>query len=144
MDGIIKAMIGVCNPFDLLILSKFIEDRFSGIISRTLGAGIIKVFKERIPELRGLEKTIGPLEIFANRAKTVRDFDTAVTAKTYGYDSVKNYYRKASCVLSLNTIKIPCFFLSAIDDIVVRYFYIKIINIALKYSRMKKPYQIQI
>jgi len=122
MEGIINAMIGICNPFDLFMLDKILEEHLFGLVPRKMGTNVIEIFKEHFSELRAWEKYVGPLEACAERLKTVRDFDTAFTIKIYGYDTVQNYYRKASCVVSLNTIKIPCFFLSASDDMVVRYF----------------------
>jgi len=104
------------------MLDKILESYWFGIVPRKMGGNLIEVFKERIPELRAWEQYVGPLEVCAERLKTLRDFDTAFTIKIYGYDTVQNYYRKASCVISLNSITTPCFFLSTTDDMVVRYF----------------------
>ena len=52
----------------------------------------------------------------ALRARTIRDFDDAITRISFGWDSVDNYYAGSSSSLSIPNVKIPCLVIQAEDD----------------------------
>lgn len=52
----------------------------------------------------------------ALKAKTVRDFDSAVTAPQFGFPNVLEYYQSATTNGNIHKFSIPVFALSAADD----------------------------
>lgn len=51
------------------------------------------------------------------KASSIREFDEAFTAKTFGFPSHKEYYTESSLVLKpLEKIQIPMLYLNARDD----------------------------
>ncbi|HET9024465.1 MAG TPA: alpha/beta hydrolase, partial [Burkholderiaceae bacterium] len=54
----------------------------------------------------------GPLRA----ARTLTDFDDAVTAPVHGFDSAVDYYSRSSSLHFLGTIRTPTLLLSARDD----------------------------
>lgn len=52
----------------------------------------------------------------ALKAKTVREFDAAVTAPQFGFASVDEYYQSATTSGNIHKFSIPVFALSACDD----------------------------
>ena len=50
------------------------------------------------------------------RARGIRDFDAAVTAPLFGYESAEDYYRQCSSGPQLHAIRRPTFILTAEDD----------------------------
>jgi predicted alpha/beta-fold hydrolase len=116
----VKGAIGLCNPFDLFYLKRYVEKFMFGLFHKIFGKHMLKVLYEHINELRPLEKDIGPLEEVAKKVKTVTDFDRYITSRTYGYGTAHNYYRKGSSVLVICDITIPVLFINSLDDPVVR------------------------
>jgi predicted alpha/beta-fold hydrolase len=55
------------------------------------------------------------------QVKTLRDFDTLVTAPLNGYDSATHYYTSASAADDLDRIQVPTLLIHAEDDPVVPY-----------------------
>lgn len=51
------------------------------------------------------------------------DFDDKITSRLFGYDSVHDYYHKSCCNHKLVDIKVPTFFINALDDPVVGEFF---------------------
>lgn len=54
-----------------------------------------------------------------NNTPSILNFDDKITAPVFGYKDGEDYYRKASCVHRLPSIKIPTVFLSTLDDPIV-------------------------
>ena len=50
---------------------------------------------------------------------SVVNFDELFTAPIFGYDSQDDYYRKAACYHRIPNIRVPTFFMNAIDDPIV-------------------------
>ncbi|MNT14760.1 putative hydrolase [compost metagenome] len=51
-----------------------------------------------------------------DRVKTLRDFDTLITAPLNGYDSAEHYYTEASAADALDRIAVPTLLVHAEDD----------------------------
>ncbi|RUP36175.1 LOW QUALITY PROTEIN: hypothetical protein BC936DRAFT_138482 [Jimgerdemannia flammicorona] len=49
-------------------------------------------------------------------ARTLREFDTAVTRVVFGYDTVNDYYRDASSSRFITRVRVPLLCLNAVDD----------------------------
>ena len=50
---------------------------------------------------------------------TIYDFDEEVIAPLSGYSGRDEYYDAVSCGNNINKIRIPCFFLNALDDPII-------------------------
>lgn len=101
----------------MFTLGRHISKYLGGYYQRQLGFYLRNLMMKHAKELRPLEKKIGcTIEEINKKVKTSRDFDKYMTAPSFGYLTVDDYYRKASSVLKLGSIKIPTFFLAALDD----------------------------
>lgn len=111
LPGEVRAAAAVSVPFDLERGSRFIERGFgrvyTGHFLRTLRA------KAR----RKLACDPGLFDPVAlERARTLFDFDDAVTAPVHGFESASDYYRRSSSQRFLPFIRRPTLLLSAYDD----------------------------
>jgi predicted alpha/beta-fold hydrolase len=59
------------------------------------------------------------LEETIKLAKTLLIWDDILTARTFGYGNIENYYNKASCYHNLPHIRIPTMLLMAKDDPII-------------------------
>ncbi len=50
------------------------------------------------------------------RARSIYEFDDAVTAPVHGFASAHDYYMKSSAIGWIGQIRLPTFLLSAVDD----------------------------
>lgn len=72
---------------------------------------------KHVEELRPLEKRLGrSIEEVNKEVKTYHDFDKFMTAPSFGYLTVDDYYRKGSSILNIDGIRIPTLFISPLDD----------------------------
>jgi uncharacterized protein len=107
----VRAAAAVSVPFDLERGARFIERGFARVYTkhflRTLRA------KARIK----LEREPGLFDPDAlERARTLFDFDDAVTAPVHGFADATDYYRRSSSLGFLSAIRRPTLLLSAYDD----------------------------
>ena len=107
----VRAAAVVSVPFDLERGARFIERGFARVYTkhflRTLRA------KARIK----LEHDPGLFDSVAlERARTLFDFDDAVTAPVHGFAGATDYYRRSSSLGFLSSIRRPTLLLSAYDD----------------------------
>lgn len=98
-------------PYDLARGARFISQGFSRVYERhfirTLRAkGFAKL--ARIPGLFD--------RAALERARTIWDFDEAVTAPVHGFSDAADYYERSSSVHFLRAIRVPTLLLSAYDD----------------------------
>jgi len=107
----VRAAAAVSVPFDLERGARFIERGFARVYTkhflRTLRAKA-RIKLEHDPGLfdaRSLE-----------RARTLFDFDDAVTAPVHGFADAADYYRRSSSMGFLSAIRRPTLLLSAYDD----------------------------
>jgi predicted alpha/beta-fold hydrolase len=107
----VRAAAAVSVPFDLERGARHIERGFARVYTkhflRTLRA------KARIK----LDREPGLFDAAAlERARTLFDFDDAVTAPVHGFDGASDYYRRSSSLQFLASIRRPTLLLSAYDD----------------------------
>jgi len=107
----VRSAAAVSVPFDLERGSRFIERGFARVYTRhflrTLRA------KARVK----LEHDPGLFDANAlERARTLFDFDDAVTAPVHGFRGAADYYRRSSSLSFLSSIRRPTLLLSAFDD----------------------------
>lgn len=105
------AAIGV--PFDLASCARSIDDKnlwatiYRGVFLRTLKAKALKKAR-RFPEK--LDSKI------ISAVREIRDFDTAVTARIYGYRDSADYYANAASLPALPQIRVPTLLIYSKDD----------------------------
>lgn len=119
-EALVKGVIGICNPFDLLHLEQYAKKFAFGMFHKVFGDHMKHVMEEHLTALRPLEKEIGPLEKVLGKINSLTDYDNYITSKTHGYSTAQDCYRKTSSVLVLNEITTPTLFVNSLDDPVVK------------------------
>ncbi len=98
-------------PFDLERGARFISKGFSRIYDRHF---------LRTLRVKALEKLARYPRLFQRaaleRARSIYDFDDAVTAPVHGFADAHDYYARSSSLGWLDRIRVPTFLLSALDD----------------------------
>jgi len=107
----VRAAAAVSVPYDLERGARHIERGFARVYTRhflrTLRA------KARIK----LVRNPGLFDAMAlDRARTLFEFDDAVTAPVHGFDGASDYYQRSSSLGFLASIRCPTLLLSAYDD----------------------------
>lgn len=107
----LRAAAAISVPFDLERGARFIATGFSRVYDRhflrTLRPKAMAKL-ERFPDLFDRSKLA--------RAESIYDFDDAVTAPVHGFADAHDYYSRSSSLGWINTIRLPTFLLSAVDD----------------------------
>lgn len=110
----LTAAAALCNPFDLNACDVALESGFFGTIySRAMAKNMRKLFAPHENLFAGLPKYNPEL---VRKAKTVRDFDEAVTAVTFGFPSVDAYYEYSGSKNKIQDVAIPLMAVQALDD----------------------------
>jgi hypothetical protein len=111
VDRRIRAAAAVSTPFDLEAGSRFLSRGFARVYDRSF-----------LESLR--RKALAKLSRYPNlfdrasleRARTVYEFDDAVTGPVHGFASAHDYYEKSSSLRFLSAIRVPTLLLSSADD----------------------------
>lgn len=107
----LRAAVAVSVPFDLERGSRKIERGFARVYTRHF---------LRTLRLKALAKLAQDPGVFdaepLHAARTLFDFDDAVTAPLHGFADASDYYRRSSSLGFLERIRIPTLLLSARDD----------------------------
>jgi predicted alpha/beta-fold hydrolase len=107
----VRAAAAVSVPFDLERGSRFIERGFS----RVYGRHFLRTLRAKARTK--LERDPGLFDATAlERARTVFEFDDAVTAPIHGFADAADYYRRSSSLRFVSSIRRPTLLLSAYDD----------------------------
>lgn len=110
-DGL-RAAVAVSVPFDLAASARKLESDLTGrmyagfflrSLRRSIRAKVARYAHEY--DLEGLEA-----------ARTLRDFDDAITAPVHGFENAEDYYRRCSSERFLPGIRVPTLLLQAEDD----------------------------
>ena len=108
----------ISSPLDLLSCSECIDKPRNFLYQKWL----IKRLKRQVLDSEVLNKDIFSKEIIFDKLKeikTIREFDEEITAPSWGYKSVDDYYLKASPIIQIKTSseKLPLsLFIHAKDD----------------------------
>ncbi|KAJ3109959.1 hypothetical protein HDU96_007038 [Phlyctochytrium bullatum] len=116
------ACVPVANPFDLLQGSHALHSSWIGreIYSYKMTQGLINMFQRHQHMLHtGPQSPFDPHEVAT--AKSLTEFDDAVTRRAFGFRTVHEYYRMGSSAQYVPDIRIPTLFLSALDDPIASY-----------------------
>jgi uncharacterized protein len=111
VDKRIRAAAAVSVPFDLEAGSRYISRGFARVYDRSFlrslkRKALLKL--GRYPDLFDRVKL--------DRARTVYDFDDAVTGPVHGFADAHDYYEKSSSLRFLADVRVPTLLLSAADD----------------------------
>eukprot|EP00850_Spirogloea_muscicola_P019087 SM000183S03981 [mRNA] locus=s183:226330:229488:+ [translate_table: standard] len=110
----LSGAVSLCNPFDLVKADEDFHRGFNKVYNGSLAKQLRKIFKKHAH----LFKDVGGefnIQLAAN-AKTVRQFDDALTRVSFGYKSVDDYYSDASSSRSIEDVQIPLLCIQAEDD----------------------------
>lgn len=113
----IKSGIVVSCPWDLLLCWYVLHSSWMGnhVYVRKMGANLCRLAENNAEVMQQSPLWIEQFKKMSS-ISTVRDFDETFTAPLHGFDSALDYYRSASAVNRLRSIRVPTLVLSAQDD----------------------------
>lgn len=103
----------VSVPFDLGVCARMMDEA-SGWTGFYRWRFLRTLKKKSIAKCQVMEHHLDPARI--KQAKGIEEFDDAVTAPLYGYDSAKHYYADCSSGPRLKDIRRPTLIITAMDD----------------------------
>ena len=110
----VSGAVAMCNPFDLNACDDALQEGFFGTVySRSMAGNMRKLFAPHAHLFAGLPNYDRRL---VESARTVRDFDEAVTRVTFGFPSVDAYYDASSSRRLIGNVKVPLLVVQAKDD----------------------------
>jgi hypothetical protein len=107
----VAAAATISVPYDLERGARFISAGFSRIYDRHFLRTLRRKALEKLERYPGLFDRAA-----LERARTLEEFDDAVTAPVHGFANAHDYYERSSALHWLNGIAVPTLLLSAYDD----------------------------
>ena len=108
---LVSRAVAISTPYDLALGSRHLERGFS----RAYGAHFLATLREKAREKH--VRFPGRLRWDAVlAARTLREFDDAVTAPVHGFQDAADYYARSSSINFLAGIRVPTLLMSAADD----------------------------
>lgn len=108
----LAAAVAVSVPFDLHRAARRLERGFSrlyqSVLLRSLRRSVARKFRHRACPFALNE---------ALQTRSLREFDTKVTAPLHGFADADDYYTRSSCAQYLRGIRVPTLILHALDDV---------------------------
>ena len=107
----VRAAAAVSVPFDLEMGCQNLQRGFARVYDRHFLRSLREKARRKLeqhPRLFDAAKL--------EAAKTIEDFDDAVTGPVHGFDGSHDYYRRSSSISFLGRIRVPTLLLSAEDD----------------------------
>ena len=112
-DTPVNAAVSLCNPFDLTFCDRALKKGFARVYDSNLAKSIARIFQAN----EAVFRTKDDIDVDAALAsKTIRDFDAAVTAPTFGWPSVDAYYEGSASSNAIPGIRVPTLCIQADDD----------------------------
>ncbi|MBL8482643.1 MAG: hydrolase [Rhodocyclaceae bacterium] len=109
--AVISAAAAVCAPLDLALCGRALERGFARVYTRHF----LRSLKPRA--LAKLQRWPGSVNAAAvHKARTLYEFDDAVTAPLHGYHGAQDYWTRASAKHVLGQIALPTLILHARND----------------------------
>ncbi|MGH7717352.1 MAG: hydrolase [Gemmatimonadaceae bacterium] len=107
----LRGAVAISVPFDLARSTRHIDQGFG----RVYQAHFLRSLKRKAHEKR--RRFPDALSAYAiDRARTLYQFDDAVTAPIHGFRDADDYYERSSSIRWLERIRLPTLLLSAADD----------------------------
>jgi uncharacterized protein len=107
----VRAAAAVSVPFDLEMGCKNLQRGFARVYDRHFLKSLREKARRKLEQHPGLFDS-ARLEA----ARTIEDFDDAVTGPVHGFDGSHDYYRRSSSISFLGRLRVPTLLLSAEDD----------------------------
>lgn len=111
VPGRVAGAAAVSVPFDLARASRHIDRGFARVYQRHFLRSLRRKALAKLDRYPGLLSR-GRVQA----ARTLYDFDDAVTAPVHGFADAADYYARSSSVHFLSRIRVPTLLLSAVDD----------------------------
>jgi len=109
----IKAAAALCVPFDLALCARTLDA--AGFWARLYRSRFLLTLKRKA--LEKLRKFPGAAdEARVRRARTLVEFDDALTARLHGFEGSDDYYAQSSSGQFVERVRVPLLLLSAADD----------------------------
>ena len=107
----LRAAVAISVPFDLARSTRHIDRGFS----RVYQAHFLRSLKRKAHEKRRrFPDAISASAV--DRARTLYEYDDAVTAPVHGFWDADDYYERSSSIRWIERIRLPTLLLSAVDD----------------------------
>lgn len=117
-DCIIEAAAALCNPFDLTVSDKNFQKGFNRLYDFNVAHSLRRIYKNHhhlfVDAAAKGVKAFQPDR--ALKAKTIREFDDAITRISFGWHSVDEYYANSSSSLSIPDVRVPLLVIQAEND----------------------------
>ncbi|MEO6527134.1 MAG: alpha/beta fold hydrolase [Gemmatimonadaceae bacterium] len=107
----VRGAVAISVPFDLERGSRFIERGFARVYTRHF----LRTLRAKAQAKLDRDPGLFDAQALA-RARTLFDFDDAVTAPVHGFRDAHDYYDRSSSLGFLTSIRCPTLLLSAFDD----------------------------
>ena len=107
----IRGAAAVSVPFDLEKGARFISEGFSRVYDRHF---LRTLRRKALAKLEQYPELFNPADL--EQARSIYEFDNAVTAPVHGFESAHDYYTRSSSLGFLERVRIPTLLLSAVDD----------------------------
>ena len=107
----VRGAVAVSVPFDLARGARRIQQGFSRVYQRSFLRSLRRKAEQkrlRYPDLYDPERLAA--------ARTLEDFDDAVTAPLHGFRDVDDYYTRSSALRFVAGVRVPTLLLSSLDD----------------------------
>ncbi|KAL4988998.1 Alpha/Beta hydrolase protein [Aspergillus falconensis] len=114
----LKAAVLCANPWNLEVSSVAMQSNFMGlkVYSKVMGASMKKLFEQHADQV--IKNSRVDAEAIRN-VTYLHEFDRVLQCAVWGYPTEGAYYRDASSIDSLLSIRIPFFVVQAEDDPIV-------------------------
>ncbi|KAH8812900.1 putative hydrolase, alpha/beta fold family [Xylogone sp. PMI_703] len=111
----LKAAVFCANPWNIEVCSLHLQRSLVGleVYSRAMGSSTRRLFEQHAAEL-SMNPRVNPEAV--RKIIYQHEFDRELQCSTWGYPTEGAYYRDASCIDSIFSIKIPFFAIHAEDD----------------------------
>jgi len=110
----LSAAVSMCNPFDLSISDANFQVGFNRIYDWNLAAALRRIMGDHGALWNRAKGKFKPK--VAQAARTIREFDDAITIHSFGWESTDQYYAASSSSKAVPQVAIPMLCLQALDD----------------------------
>lgn len=117
----LKAAVCVQAPMKMWECGSHVQEKNFGFYNYILGQNVKRKIEIHASTIRAgyLAHHGIDLDHTLRQSRHLIDIDTHLTAVTFGYGTLDNYYDTASCIHRIPKIKTPTFFLMAKDDPII-------------------------
>jgi len=111
IDPRVRAAVAISTPFDLDAGSRHISRGFARVYDRNFVRSLVRKAMAKLsayPDLFDRNRV--------TRARSIYEFDDAVTAPVHGFRDAADYYARSSALGFLDSIRVPTLLVSSRDD----------------------------